>query len=174
VSRSLRGALAALVTAGVLAGIALGSSLSLPASTGDASGQALLLLDWRVRGEETGECLRPGGPVREDLPAHMQNPDACAGELPPYQLRLWVDDELAVERVFQGGGFRGDRPLTVYESVPVPPGERSLRLVFERVDPDPSALRIEGGTEFRLERGEVLLAVRRQDTGVLEFRRPVR
>ena len=173
-SRGVRGVLAALVTTGVLALIALGSSLALPATTGDASSGGVLLLDWRLRGEEAGECLRPASPGRADLPTHMQNPDACARELPPYRLRLWVDEEVAVDRIVRGGGFRGDRPLTVYESVAVPPGERGLRILFEPETPDPSALSLEGETRIQFQRGEVLLAVRRQDTGVLEFRRPVR
>jgi hypothetical protein len=170
----LRVTLGALVVLLLLAAIRLGSSLPLPAATGPSVSQGVLLLDWRLRGEEAGECLRPTQDPSSSLPAHMQNPGACAGELPPYRLRLWVDGTLAADHLVRGGGLRGDRPLTVHETHLLPPGERELRILFERESPGEGALTLQIESRVAVAPGRTLLAVRRQDTGVLEIREPVR
>lgn len=141
---------------------------------------ALLRLDWRLRGEEAGDCLRPTAEDLARLPVHMRNPDACLGALPPYRLRVWVDDAMVMDDVIRGGGVREDRPLTVYRDVPVTPGHRHIRAEFVRDvrpatvradSPEPTTLRVEG--DATLEAGRVLLMVRRQDSGVLEIRAPL-
>jgi hypothetical protein len=165
---------AGLVAALLLGGLAVGSSLRLPTGEREAHAQGILLLDWRLRGEEAGACLPAGEGAESGRPIHMQNPDACAGELPPYRLRVEVDGVLLDERLVRGGGLRGDRPLTVYERIPLPPGDRRVRISFERETPDASAIRLDVAGDLRIEGGRVLLAVRRQDTGILEFRVPVR
>lgn len=186
----MSGALRVLVAAGVtalFAGlIALGTSLPLP---GDPPTEGLLRLDWRLRGEEAGGCIPPSAEVLERLPPHMRNPDACVGGLPPYRLRLWIDGEMTVDRVVRGGGARGDRPLTVYEEIPVPPGPRRVRVEFvpeEAASEEPLApegddprsrdrgIRLAAEDSLHIEAGQVILAVRRQDTGALVLRSPVR
>lgn len=169
-----------------LAGAAALAALSAWPMPGDPAEHALLRLDWRLRGEEAGDCLRPRQEDLERLPLHMRNPDACLGAVPPYHLRLWVDDALVVDDVVRGGGAREDRPLTVYRAVPVTPGARRIRAEFvrdaetlaeeEEEDDDddekpPVALHVE--SEAMLEPGRVLLIVRRQDTGTLEVRSPL-
>lgn len=163
-----------------LAGAAALASLSAWPMPGDPPEHALLRLDWRLRGEEAGDCLRPRQEDLERLPLHMRNPDACLGALPPYHLRLWVDDALVIDDVVRGGGAREDRPLTVYRAVQVEPGSRRIRAEFVRdaqtlTDTDrpkpPVALHVE--SEATLEAGRVLLIVRRQDTGTLEVRSPL-
>lgn len=175
-TRWLRHAGAIGVTAACAAALAALSAWPMP---GDPPEHALLRLDWRVRSEEAGDCLRPTQAELERLPIHMRNPDACLGALPPYRLRLWVDDTLEADDVVTGGGARQDRPLTVYRAVPVAPGTHRIRAEFVRsaetlTDDDgrrpPIALQVE--TEAALAPGEVLLIVRRQDTGVLEVRSP--
>lgn len=162
-----------------LAGAAALAALSAWPMPGDPAEHALLRLDWRLRGEEAGDCLRPREEDLERLPLHMRNPNACLGALPPYHLRVWVDDALVVEDVVRGGGARQDRPLTVYRSVRVTPGARRIRAEFVRdaetlTDDDaakpPVALHVDA--EATLEPGRVLLIVRRQDTGTLEVRSP--
>lgn len=163
-----------------VAGAAALAALSAWPMPGDPPEHALLRLDWRLRGEEAGDCLRPRHEDLERLPLHMRNPDACLGAVPPYHLRLWVDDALVVDDVVRGGGAREDRPLTVYRAVRVTPGARRIRAEFVReaetlTDDDdvkqPVALQVE--SEATLEPGRVLLIVRRQDTGTLEVRSPL-
>ncbi len=163
-----------------LAGAAILAALSAWPMPGDPPEHALLRLDWRLRGEEAGDCLRPREEDLERLPVHMRNPDACLGALPPYHLRLWVDGALLVDDLVRGGGAREDRPLTVYRAVPLTPGSRRIRAEFVREaqtlsDADhakpPVALHVE--SEATLEPGRVLLIVRRQDTGTLEVRSPL-
>jgi hypothetical protein len=174
-----RGA-AVVVTVGAAWGLAVLSALPMP---GDPPTHALLRLDWRLRGEEAGDCLRPTQADLDALPPHMRNPNACLGALPPYHLRLWVDDVVVIDEEVRGGGARQDRPLTVYRDVPVEPGVRRLRAEFVRATADEGteavmpqerpalALRAEG--EARLAPGQVLLIVRRQDSGALVIREPV-
>jgi hypothetical protein len=175
-----RGA-AVVVTLGAAWGLAVLSALPMP---GDPPAHALLRLDWRLRGEEAGECLRPTQADLDALPTHMRNPNACLGALPPYRLRLWVDDDLVIDEVVYGGGARQDRPLTVYRDVPIAPGLRRLRAEFVRASPgDEGASRmpqarpataLHAAGDARLAPGQVLLLVRRQDTGTLVIRAPVR
>lgn len=185
-NRALQVLAAAGVTAALAGLIALGSSFALPS---DPPSEGLLRLDWRVRGEEAGGCIRPTEEELEDLPAHMRNPDACVGELPAYRLSVWVDGERKLDQMERAGGVRGDRPLTVYEEVHLTPGSRQIRIEFapeegaleeaaaretaEQGDEDrPVRLATEGTLD--IEAGRVLLAVRRQDTGALVLRVPVR
>lgn len=162
-----------------LAGAAALAALSAWPMPGEPPGHALLRLDWRLRGEEAGDCLRPRQEDLERLPLHMRNPDACLGAVPPYHLRLWVDDALVVDEVVRGGGAREDRPLTVYRALRVTPGTRRIRAEFVRQAETltdggdakpPVALHV--ASQATLEAGQVLLIVRRQDTGTLEVRSP--
>lgn len=164
----------------VMLGAAVLATLSAWPMQHAAPTQALLRLDWRLRGEEAGECLRPAAEDLARLPVHMRNPDACLGALPPYRLRVWVDDAMVIDDVIRGGGAREDRPLTVYRDVPLTPGARRLRAEFVRDAGtlttrgdarQPTTLRVDA--EARLEAGRVLLMVRRQDTGDLEIRAPL-
>jgi hypothetical protein len=162
----------------ILAFIAFGASFPLPGAPPE---EGLLRLDWRLRGEEAGGCLRPTEAELERLPPHMRNPDACAGGLPPYRLSVRVDGGLVLDRVVRGGGVRGDRPLTVYDEVPLALGLRRIRIDFEPADEmgPPAAtvagdgLRLSTEGTVEIEAGRVLLAVRRQDTGELVLRPPV-
>jgi len=160
------------LTAALAGIIALGSSFPLP---GEPPSEGLLLLDWRLRGDEAGGCLRPTAEELAELPPHMRNPDACVGGLPPYRLRLWIDGEKALDEVVRAGGVRGDRPLTVYDEIPLAPGLRHIRMEFVPDGPTPPdgavTLEVEGSLE--IEAGQVVLAVRRQDTGALVLRPPV-
>lgn len=168
------GALLVAVAAAALATLSAWPMHHAPAAT------SLLRLDWRLRGEEAGECLRATAEELAGLPAHMRNPEACLGALPPYRLRVWIDDGLVLDEVVRGGGAREDRPLTVYRDLPMTPGQRRLRATFERESvsnvPGTSArvataLRVAADAD--VEPGRVLLMVRRQDDGTLEVRRPL-
>lgn len=161
---------AAAVTAIMAAGIVL---LSLRTMPGEAASEGVLVLDWRLRGEETGSCLRAPDEDLERLPVHMRSPDACLGELPPYRVRLRIDGELVVDEEVRGGGLRGDRPLTVHRELRLDPGLREVQAEFFREDGDLEAVELSVRDTVPVEPGRVLLLVRRQDTGVLEIREPV-
>jgi hypothetical protein len=107
----------------------------------------------------------------------MRNPDACVGPLPPYELRVWVDEELVIEELVSGRGARGDRPLYVFEDLPLAPGPHDVRVDFERqqgasagVQNPGNRLSLDAGVV--LEPGTVTLVARAGDTGDLEVRRP--
>lgn len=166
--------LAVLVTIGGAWGLAVLSALPMP---GDPPAHALLRLDWRVRGEEAGDCVRPTPADLERLPSHMRNPDACLGGLPPYRLRLWIDDQIVLDEDVHGGGARADRPLTVYRDVMLEPGAHRIRAAFDRADPAGQtgarpAVSLQAEADVTVDPGRVLLVVRRQDTGVLVIRPP--
>jgi hypothetical protein len=160
---------AGVVTGVIAVGIALLSLLPMP---GDEASDGVLLLDWRLRGEETGSCLRAPAEELERLPVHMRSQDACLGELPSYRLRLRIDGEVVVDQEVRGGGFRGDRPLTVYRELRVDPGRREIQARFHREDGDPEAVELSVQDSVAVEAGRILLLVRRQDTGALELREP--
>jgi hypothetical protein len=160
---------AAVVTVGMAVGIALLSLQSLP---GGEVSDGVLLLDWRLRGEETGSCLQAPEADLERLPVHMRGQDACLGRLPPYRLVLEIDGSVILDREVTGGGLRGDRPLTVYREIRVEPGRREIHARFFREDGDPAAVELEVRETVDVEAGRVLLLVRRQDTGTMEVRAP--
>lgn len=170
---------AVLVTVAGASGLVTWSARPMRLAQSSAS-HAVLQLDWRVRAEEAGDCLRPRPEDLASLPAHMRNPDACLGGLPPYRLQLWIDETLMIDDVIRGGGAREDRPLTVYREVPVAAGGHRIRATFVRETPsqdgrpetrEPANLRVD--TTATLQARRVLLVVRRQDTGALEVRPPV-
>jgi hypothetical protein len=167
---------AAAVVVTVLGAWALATLSALP-MPGDPPAHALLRLDWRVRGDEAGDCLRPTAEDLAKLPPHMQNPDACLGALPPYRLRLWIDGAVVLDQEVRGGGARADRPLTVYRDVTLEPGAHHIRAAFERTDPAGQtgarpAVSLQAEADVTMEPGRVLLVVRRQDTGLLVIRPP--
>lgn len=161
---------AAVLTSLLAVGLALCTLLPLP---GDAPSEAFLRLDWRVRGEETGPCLRPTEEALDALSPHMRNPDACLGALPPYRLRVSIDGELRLDQEVRGGGAREDRPLTVYRELRLAPGERDLVAEFVRSDGEPGAIELRLSETIAAEAGRILLLVRRQDTGAFELKSPV-
>lgn len=167
----LRWGAAVLVTGAMAAGLALCTLLPLPL---EEPQEGLLRMDWRLRGEESGPCLRPSDEAQAAAPAHMQNPDACLGALPPYRLVVTVDGEVRVEERVRGGGARRDRPLTVYGELPLTPGRRVVEASFFREDGEAGAVELQVRDTVEVEAGRILLLVRRQDTGALEIRSPVR
>jgi hypothetical protein len=163
---------------------AIGGALTLAAATClalfadlplrlDSATHGVFLLDWRIRGEETGPCLRTAEEASERVPLHMRDPGRCLGSLPPYRLRLWIDGEPRIDERVEGGGLRGDRPLTVYRELELEPGARALQAEFRREDGEEAVL-LALEEEVEVQAGRVLLLVRRQDTGELEIRSPVR
>lgn len=162
--RALATGLLALVVAG-LSRVPLGSSVA---------DEAALRFSWRLRGEEAAACRLPTAEELADLPVHMRNPDACVGVLPPFELRVDLDDVTRVSRQVSPSGARGDRPLFVYEDLRVPPGRYRLSVRFGAEGAGAEAtLALALDTTVVLEAGRVLL-VSRTTAGDLEVRTPVR
>jgi hypothetical protein len=154
----------------VLLTIALGALSRVPAP-GIDSREAALRLSWRLRSEETGECRRPTAEELQDLPSHMQNPDACAGVLPAYRLQVEVDGNERFDDLVEASGARGDRPLFVYREVRLPPGQHSVRVQFSPEEAG-DAIELFLDASVSLGPGDVRLVTRNEDTGELEIARP--
>jgi hypothetical protein len=140
----------------------------------DVTDEAALRFSWRLRGEEAATCRLPTEEELADLPVHMRNPEACVGVLPPFELRVDLDDVTWVSRQVLPSGARGDRPLFVYEELRVPPGQHRLSVRFGAQGDGSQATRsLSLDTTVVLEVGRVLLVSRTID-GDLEVRSPIR
>jgi hypothetical protein len=130
-SRLLRGAAGAglaVVSAVLLA------ALSQRPYTPPAAADAMLRLSWRVPGERVQECRRLSEEERERLPAHMRRDEVCEGRLLPSVLVVEVDGRTVVHDTVRGSGARGDRPLSVFRELALPPGAHAVRVRFERAE----------------------------------------
>jgi hypothetical protein len=119
-------------------GAAVGTLVFLGALTrfgyvAEPANEAELRLAWRARAPLVEECRRLTDAEREALPVHMRRDVVCEGRVASYRLRVEVDGVVRRESVVKGAGARGDRPLYVFESLRLTPGERGVRIVFERV-----------------------------------------
>ena len=159
---------ASLALAVLLAGLA-----RVPVPGLDAD-QSVLRLSWRYRAGDAADCRRPTQAELEELPVHMRNPDACIGDLAPYQLQVLVDGAERLRAVLRPAGVRGDRPIFVYEEVRLPPGRHDLAVRFGVRDGAMGAVPdLALDTTVVLEPGQVLLVTRGGDGG-LGARRPTR
>ncbi len=161
-------------SAGSLALVALLAALSrVPAPAPEGDGAALRF-SWRFRAGDAADCRRPTQAELEELPVHMRNPDACIGDLAPYELEVLVDGTRRLGTVLEPMGVRGDRPIFVYEELRLPPGRYGLTVRFGLQDGESvpgAALSLD--TTVVLQTGQVLL-VTRSGAGDLEVRRPTR
>lgn len=126
VSRSARGAMAGLVSAILLALLALGSRWP----QGADAHHALLRLGWRLAGEvkETCRDLTPEELARR--PVHMRTPRECVARVLAYELKAVVDGRVLVQKTVRSPGLRADRPLSVEEEVPIAAGEHLVSVTF--------------------------------------------
>lgn len=94
---------------------------------------AVVRLGWRARGERVNECRRLTPEELAKLPAHMRQTEVCEGRLLPYRLTVSIDSAPVVDRLVHGAGAREDRPLYVFEDLPVTPGPHRLSVRFTLV-----------------------------------------
>lgn len=128
---SLLGIVLGVVGTGLMAGM---SRLPYRAETD----RAVLRLSWRYQpGDEAG-CRLPTPEELADRPIHMRNPNACIRRPTPYRLTLGIDGERVLERTVRAAGAREDRPIFVFEEIPLEAGVRSIDVRFEAV-PDTTA-----------------------------------
>ena len=156
----------------VLLTISLGALSRFPAPGGRTQ-DAAVRLSWRLRSEEAGECRRPTAAELQDLPSHMQNPDACVSQLPAYRLKVQIDGNERFDDRIEASGARGDRPLFVYRELILPAGRHAVRVRFyPESETDSEATDLFLDTSVSLSPGDVRLVTRNEDTGALEIVRP--
>lgn len=127
------------------------------------SGEAALRLAWRARPDRIEECRPQSEEVLARLPPHMRQAVICEGVSATYVLEVRRDGALIAERVVAGGGLRRDRPLYVFQEIPMPDGEASVSVRFTRrevgestrEDAVPAELSLE--RRLRFEAGRVIL-----------------
>jgi hypothetical protein len=98
-------------------------------------GRAELRLAWRFRVPQTEQCRRPTSEELAELPVHMRQEEICERREGRYRLEVAVDGQIAHRSTVEAAGARGDRPIYVFEAVPLEPGAHRIRVVFERLDP---------------------------------------
>jgi hypothetical protein len=100
------------------------------------SDQAILRLAWSVRPERVEHCRQQSEEELERLPAHMRQPVICEGTSAQYRLTVLHDGVVAAEQLVHGGGLRQDRRIYVFQELPLDPGEGTIEVRFDRIDPD--------------------------------------
>lgn len=129
---------AAVVGLALTAGLVAGSQLPWRASP---PGEARIRLSWRTVSEPIRAC-RPATPEElEALPAHMRMREICERRHEPLRLVVRIDGELERDLWLEPAGARADRPLYVFEELPVPPGVHrvAVELAAARSAESPSA-----------------------------------
>ena len=112
------------------------AALSRVALAGEKGNGAILRLSWQARAERIETCRHATAEELANLPPHMRQEVICDRGLTPYRLTLRLDQREVLSRVFQGKGARQDRPISVYEEVPIPPGTHLFEVRFEQVQAD--------------------------------------
>jgi hypothetical protein len=100
------------------------------------SEQAILRLAWSVRPERVERCRQQSEEELASLPAHMRQPVICEGTSAQYRLTVLHDGVVAWERLVHGGGLRQDRRIYVFQELALDPGDRTIEVRFDRIDPD--------------------------------------
>ncbi len=126
-TRRARAALATLVTAAAAA--AAGALTQVPYQGGRGEA-ALIRLSWRARGTRIEECRPLSDAERRRRPAHMRQDEICEGRVLPYRLTVLVDGHEVIARSVEAAGARHDRPLYVFQEIPVAPGRHVLEVAF--------------------------------------------
>lgn len=117
------------IAVAVLGTVGLGALSQVPYDHEPAS-HAVIRLAWRTRGATVEECRRPSAEELAKLPAHMRQEEVCEGRVLPYRLTVSVDGRPTIDRTVRARGARADRPLYVFDEIPVAPGEHRLAIGF--------------------------------------------
>ena len=107
------------------------------ATTVHGSDLAVLRLAWSARPERIESCRQQSEEELAKVPGHMRQPVVCDGVTAHYRLTVRVAGKVVAEQDLHGGGLRQDRRLYVFHEVPLNPGEASIDVRFDRLDPDP-------------------------------------
>lgn len=123
-------AVGAVLAAAVAAGIVWASSVPLALN---ATSDGVLRLAWGARPERIETCREPRPEELANLPQHMRQARICEGVTAEYRLIVTGPDGVRLNRIVRGGGIRRDRPLYVFEELPVSPGAAVFNVAFERI-----------------------------------------
>lgn len=93
---------------------------------------ARLRFSWRMQSAESQVCRDRTQAELDALPAHMRTPQVCESRPLVYSLESRIDDGPEEERHVRAAGARGDRPLVVWQEVPLTPGRHRIRVHFHR------------------------------------------
>ncbi len=119
----------AALTAAVLAAVVVLGQVPL----GRGSGQARLRLALRTVLSNAEICTDRTSAELEALPQHMRQARVCEELAPPYRLQVEIDGVEVVDKRFEPGGLRGDRPLIVDRQIELPPGPADMVVRFSPV-----------------------------------------
>lgn len=122
---------AALVVLGLALG--MGALTRVPYEAPHAH-DAVVRLSWRTRGEEVRECRTLSAEEQAGLPVHMRRSEVCEGRVLPRHLQVELDGRIVLDDTLHASGARGDRPLYVYQEIPVAAGAHHLQVSFVRED----------------------------------------
>lgn len=142
------GALACLAAAGLLVA---GSQLRWQSHPTD---EALVRLSWRASSRPVEECRTASAEELAALPVHMRRETICERRHAPFRLHVRLDGKPERDVVIEPAGATGDRPLYVFEELPVPPGPHRLSVTFEeerageRAATQAGALRLDASIEI--------------------------
>lgn len=100
---------------------------------------AMIRLAWSARPERIETCRTLSDDELARLPVHMRQRVVCTGTSARYRLTVTRDGAPLFRRVVQGSGVRHDRPIYVYQELPMRPGTHVIGVRFERVDSLPPA-----------------------------------
>ncbi len=126
---------ARIVVGGLLVAVSIaGLGLLTRYSHGASPDRAALRLAWRMPVPRVVECREPTAEELADLPIHMRQDEICEGRAVEYRLEVHVDGVARHRSLKAGAGARGDRPVHVFQELPLEPGSRHVRVVFERAD----------------------------------------
>ena len=64
------------------------------------------------------------------LPPHMRMKEICERRHAPFRLVVRLDGETVRDELRKPSGAAGDRPLYVFEDIPVPPGPHRIEVEF--------------------------------------------
>jgi len=149
-----RVAVATIVTALLLAGVAAFSSVPWGAAATDSA----LRLAWRLPGQSYEDCRPLSEKEIAALPVHMRRTEDCVRIYLKYRLAVWLDGIQVLEEEVQPLGARGDRPLYVERDLPLDPGTHTLRVDFEPVeDPSGKGIRLDYHGQIRAQANRAIL-----------------
>ena len=132
--------------------IALAATLTLASASSvrmraHASQDAVLRLAWTAHPERVEDCRAQSEEALAKLPPHMRQAVICEGTTASYRLVVRRDGAVILDQIVRGGGLRHDRPLYVFQDVPVPAGESAISVRFERLDPTTTRTDVQPGSE---------------------------
>jgi hypothetical protein len=136
VNAGLRRGLGAVVAAGLTLFVV---AFSRRPWTAAATEDGELRLAWRFKSERTEACRRRSAEELAQLPVHMRRETVCEPQLRPYLLEVMVDGAPALTDTVRPRGARADRPLGVFERLPLAPGRHDAHVTFRGLGPDSGA-----------------------------------